>query len=312
MCPITPPGSGYVPPPMPGNVPPDGNHTQIQPGAKFIDFGESKSLGGAAQKDINLDPPDGTGSASGAWKGLGSLNPQNVQTDIYAVMALFQKIAQEQRNTGRELRQAELQSQIGLLNSAAQEIREAAQDRFVGAVLQGAMQIAGGAMQIAGGVASLGTLASAGGAKTPAESPSSASWTKGQTPATPPPAGGPVIGANRGPAPPVETPVTPAGQGVRGMDLPTKAQAYAQLGSGGSGITGGIGGMVSAGMEMSAAGHDARKAELESAAKVHEQGVQQANDLMQQMMDVIRDVRDKLGAMEQSRVETTRGIARNI
>ena len=35
-------------------------------------------------------------------------------------------------------------------------------------------------------------------------------------------------------------------------------------------------------------------------------------NMMQQMMDVIRDVRDKLGAMEQSRAETIRGIARNI
>ncbi len=30
------------------------------------------------------------------------------------------------------------------------------------------------------------------------------------------------------------------------------------------------------------------------------------------MMDVIRDVRDKLAAIEQSRMETNRGIARNI
>jgi hypothetical protein len=45
---------------------------------------------------------------------------------------------------------------------------------------------------------------------------------------------------------------------------------------------------------------------------VAESGAQHANDMMQQMMDVIRDIRDKLGAIEQSRGETNRGIARNL
>ena len=51
---------------------------------------------------------------------------------------------------------------------------------------------------------------------------------------------------------------------------------------------------------------------LETQAKVHETGVQHANDMMQQMMDVIRDVRDKLQSIQQAAVETNRGIARNI
>ena len=34
--------------------------------------------------------------------------------------------------------------------------------------------------------------------------------------------------------------------------------------------------------------------------------------MMQQMMDVIRDVREKIKDIQQSNVETTRGIARNI
>jgi hypothetical protein len=57
---------------------------------------------------------------------------------------------------------------------------------------------------------------------------------------------------------------------------------------------------------------DARKAAAETAANVHGEGVAQANDLTRQMLDVIRDIRDKLAAINQAQVETSRGIARNI
>jgi hypothetical protein len=43
-----------------------------------------------------------------------------------------------------------------------------------------------------------------------------------------------------------------------------------------------------------------------------ERAREHASELMDQMMDLIRDIRDKLGAIEQSRVETNRGIARDI
>ena len=45
---------------------------------------------------------------------------------------------------------------------------------------------------------------------------------------------------------------------------------------------------------------------------LHETGVQHANDMMQQMMEVIRDVREKLASIQQAQVDTTRSIARNI
>lgn len=40
--------------------------------------------------------------------------------------------------------------------------------------------------------------------------------------------------------------------------------------------------------------------------------MQQANDTMQQMMEVIRDVREKLAAIDQGRIETVRNISRNV
>lgn len=47
-------------------------------------------------------------------------------------------------------------------------------------------------------------------------------------------------------------------------------------------------------------------------SREHELAVENANDMMQQMQDIIRDVRDKLAAIDQARNETNRGIARNI
>ncbi|MCY1311373.1 hypothetical protein D9M70_616640 [compost metagenome] len=69
---------------------------------------------------------------------------------------------------------------------------------------------------------------------------------------------------------------------------------------------------MNAAQERKAAEHDAKRSEMEAQAKVHESGMQQASEMAQQMMDVIRDMRDKLSAIEQSRLETNRGIARNI
>ena len=89
-------------------------------------------------------------------------------------------------------------------------------------------------------------------------------------------------------------------------------QALNSAAMGVSGITGGIGGIVGAGFTNKADLADAKRAELEAQAKVHETAVGHASDLMQQMMDIIRDIRDKLSSIEQATLETNRGIARNI
>lgn len=208
----------------------------------------------------HLQEPEGKLGAdvSGTLATLTGLSEQDLQTDIYAFMALFQKLAQEMRTSARETRQSEMNAQIDALKGAAQEIRNAAQDRMVGAMVAGAFQIAGGLAQVGAGVMQGKTLAAGG------------------------------------------------------QFAESQAKKQSDMGGGLSGIAGGIGSMVNAGMERKAAEHDAKKAELEAQSKVHESGTQQATEMAQQMMDVIRDVRDKLGAIEQSRMETNRGIARNI
>lgn len=239
-------------------------------------------------------PKTAAGVTQIPWVGLGE---EDVQGDMYAVMALFQKMAQEQRNAAREVRGAEMQAQVSSLKDAAQEIRSAAQDRFVGAVVSGAMQIVGGAISMGAGIAG-GAASLKGGAKT-IESGQKTEMAGELR----------MMGDSNGADVMTGTAKILDGQATR---YAAGGQMLNSIGQGSSGIAGGIGTIVNAHQEKDAAQHDAKKAELEADAKVHDSGVQQANDLMQQMMDVIRDVRDKLSSIDQSRIETNRGIARNI
>ena len=223
------------------------------------------------KNDPEMPPPVKGAPPGEVSAALANLPSDQIQADMYAVMALFQKLAQEQRNSAREVRNSEMQAQISTLQSAAQEIRKAAADRLTGAIISGVMQMAAGAMQVGG---------------------AAMSFSRTGTALDDFKAGGMTDVQLRG-----------------ALD---RAGAFSTAGDGAGKIAGGFGQMLNATMEQKAAGHDAHKAELEAGAKAHEAQVQQANDVMQQMQDVIRDIRDKLGSMEQARLETTRGIARNI
>ncbi|QXL83620.1 type III secretion system translocon subunit SctB [Comamonas sp. NLF-1-9] len=251
-----------------------------------------------AQQMRDLAPPttpsEGAASAADA---LGKLSVQDAQADIYSVMALFTKIAQDQRTSARELRQSEMQAQVDTLIDAAEEIRNAAKDRLIGAIVSGAMQIGAGAIQMGGAAMSLKASASA-----------LKDFRASQNPAA--------VTENFANHPKLQS-LTGESVGARMSteelsNLTTQAGSYASGADGASKMASGLGGMAGGIAEYSAAQHDAQKARLEAAAKAHEAATQQAGDVMQQMMDVLRDVRDKLNAIEQSRSETTRGIARNI
>ena len=266
----------------PGYIPPGVDPKALDPAAQKMMETTGITLG-VALKLIGLDLNDVQGSrmdsllksllpAPGSEKPGGSaplskLTPQGVEIDIYSVMALFQQCAQQMRDNAREVRSAETQAQVKSLMGAAQEIRNAAEDRFAASVTQGAMQIAGGAVSVGMGVA--GGVFSAKGINTGADT-------------------------------------------VAGAKLNNIGATLSATAQGTGNMVSGTGTIAAAFAEQNAAEHDASKAELEADARVHEQGAQHANDLMQQMMDVIRDVREKLGAIDQARTETVRGIARNV
>ena len=180
-------------------------------------------------------------------------------------------------------------------------MKEAAAERLTAAVVQGAMQIAGGVMQM--GLSSMSAKQTIKGAQMEAAGGNNMAQiskldAQGKFAADPVSKAQFTTAANNQIA---------AGKELGAVG--TKYQGYAQ--ASGS-ISGGLGGIIGATFTHKADLLDAEKMNLETQAKVSETGVQHANDMMQQMMDVIRDVRDKLASIQQASIETNRGIARNI
>ncbi len=228
---------------------------------------------------------------------LGRFDDSQVTADIYAFMALFQKMAQEMRNTARTQRTAEFQGQVTALQNAAEKMKAAAGERFTAAIAQGVAQIVGGAVQM--GASAYGAKQTIQGARL--EARGNNVLAKAEAGAGSNPASNVLRQTERG----NNLVADGKAQGAAGL----KWGAFAQ---GGSGLINGVGGLIAASYNNKADLLDADKTNLETQAKMHETAVQHANDMMQQMMDVIRDVRDKISSIQQSQVETTRGIARNI
>ena len=191
--------------------------------------------------------------------------------DIYNAMKLYQEMAQETRNSAREVRTSEMSAQVDALKNAAQDIRAGAEERFQAAIVGGVASVVAGSMHIGAGASALTAMGSKGaGMEAPHDT------------------------------------LGPKGQFAHSSQMLDSSHAGAM-----GAVIGGAGSIASAGLERQAAEQDAKRAEAEAAAKVGGQQ-QLANDLMQAMQDVIRDVRDKLSSIEQSRLETNRGIARNV
>ncbi|MDK2123490.1 type III secretion system translocon subunit SctB [Parachitinimonas caeni] len=248
---------------------------------------------------IKLDEPEvnKNGSLEGLKGGLSSAQ-DGILTDIYAFMTLFTKMAQESRQSARIMREADLQSQINDLKEAAQKIRDAAQQRFVSAVVQGACQIGMGALQMGSAAASgyqMGKSISnsnnaadlkqgASSIKEAAKTDSSlkseaANWTAASDKAS-----------------------------ANATKFSNSAEAYRMGGQGLGQLADGAGKIGAAYADKQAADEEAMRSELEASSKVHEAARDKDNELMQQMMDIIRDIRDKLAAIEQSNSETNRKI----
>lgn len=86
----------------------------------------------------------------------------------------------------------------------------------------------------------------------------------------------------------------------------------ATKGEAASKLLAGSGNAIHAFQESSAAENDAKKTDEEATAKAYEIGYQQSSEMMSQVQDLLRDLREKLSATLQSEVETTRAISRNI
>jgi len=193
--------------------------------------------------------------------------------DIYTVMALFQKMAQQARTAAQQERFAELQNKMQALSDAAQKMRDAATKRFIGAIIQGSVQIASGFIQMGTSFASAFFAYKAGSLQPAAM--------KGDQ--------GAVAAINR--------------YNLIGQTIQTVGAGSGQILSAG-------GTFASGGLEYSAALDDAEKAEAEKRAQLAGHKYDQANEMMQQMREVIKTLQEKFAAIEQSRHETAKSIMR--
>ncbi|CAN7501151.1 type III secretion system translocon subunit SctB [Acidovorax sp. LjRoot117] len=267
-------------------------------GAKGGPAGGAKSAADALKTPASSSDPK---AQEAALNNLGGFSDTQVTADIFAFMALFQKLAQQMRDTARTQRTTDMQAQVSSLQNAAEKMKDAAAERLTAAIVQGSMQIAGGVMQM--GLSGMSAKQTIKGAQMEAAGGNNMAQiskmdAQGKFAADPVSKAQFTTASNNQIA---------AGKELGAVG--TKYQGYAQ--ASGS-ISGGLGGIIGATFTHKADLLDADKMNLETQAKVAETGVQHANDMMQQMMDVIRDVREKLSSIQQASIETNRGIARNI
>ena len=252
----------------------------------------------AAATDPTADLPEPGGDLRGAsGKSLAAMGDSQVQADIYSFMALFQKLAQTMRDSARSQRDTELRGQVSALMSAADQMKESAQSRYEAGMAQGISQVVGGVAQL--GMSSVAMYQGVKGA--------AATNTGGDQIANAKAAGAKgMVGVEQ----------SLSVQGNASLAAGSRATTYSAtasgVGQGLGGIASGAGQIIAAGKQKDADLKDAEKAKTEAIAKQHETAAQHAGDMMQQMMDIIRDVRDKLQSMEQAAVETNKGIARNV
>lgn len=249
------------------------------------------SFVGTKDSSTTLTAPTGDPRISAADM---AISTEDCSTDIYAFMALFQKLAQQMRNTGRELRTSEVNAQVGALLSSADELQKSADFKLAAGIVQGAFQIAGGALQA--GLAAASAKSGIEGMEADQTSSKFASEAATETDSY-----------RQGVYSKIAAESSENAK-LAGFDA-NKYQSYSQAAGG---FTGGIGGIVGASLSHTADQADIESKKKEAEAKKHDTGYSEANEMMSQMMDIIRDIRGAMKDMEQSRQETTRGIARNI
>ncbi|MEI6414185.1 MAG: type III secretion system translocon subunit SctB [Pseudomonadota bacterium] len=280
----------------------------------------------------SLSPPvsQEEGADIRAFDALSRLGP-SAFTDIFAVMTLFYQIAQTQRDSARESRQAELKVQVGTIQNQAQEIRDSAAAAFAGALVMGIVGIAAGMVSVAGSMKA-GMQAQKGLSSSP---------TKGLDPSTTV-TGKTGLGGTKGgdiggdiemvdlskTAPKtsttgtgtkdvdVDAPQNTSGTG-KGVQGNPDGQAYSQLSAttlakwqGWSSLGSGLGSTGKAFADREAAEDQADMKEQEAAGAASGGRREELISYQEKMQQVLGEVRQMMQQITQSQAETARTILR--
>lgn len=269
--------------------------------------------GGTGQSGVTgLASPRETSdaSASRAAQAMANYGTTEMQGDMMAFMALFQELAQTMRDSNRNSRNAETQAQVASLNSAADKIVAAADLRYSAAQLQANYAIAASAVSIGVSVVQIG-MAGYGAYKSYQGSKQLSMGDSMKTEAAS------LTGSNTrlqagmlneaGAVNLGGTKLTAQGGVISGTGM-----ALTGVNQGITGMIKGFGDKAAAEEEKDASYQDSLGAKDQADAKMHEAASQNAADVAQAMQDIIRDIRDKVQAIEQAQVDTNKAIARNV
>lgn len=227
---------------------------------------------------------------------LAEQNPDAAAADLSEVMRLFYLIQQSSKETRRENARAATQAGFDAGMSASENIRSAADERLASARMSAGATIAGGALQVGGGVA--GATYGIKGAQQNKLATDAQTKFKGISDKTS-----------------LEYKTQRdifSGHSERSTTLSTKSQAMLTGAPGSAQAVTGSGQMAASEKEHDASDIDAQKMKWEAVRAAFESAADAARDDMKTKDDIMRDLRDKLSAIEQSNVETTSRMARNI
>lgn len=243
------------------------------PSVADLNAGASRMRG--ALHGLEEPPTPDVTDANRLWNDLGRVDTDQISADISMFLAVFAEFAQQMRSAARMQRHAETQAQMDALRSSADEMRRAATARFAAALSQAGAQMMGSLTQI-------GFSASATSKA--------------------------VQGATHDD---VAAKASPPQVSFEGKKLAARANAHSSYGQAATGLAGAAGGLIASPLNQQADEAEAAKANRDAAAKLHDAAVQDEEADMRQLLDVIRDIREKLAAIAQADTATNQAIARN-
>lgn len=266
--------------PTPGSDPAASKGKTIDTAAMALEFKLLSDNDDALPNELPEPPQPEDEAIHSTGKALNNTDISHTEADLFAVMGLITRCLQERRSMARETRGSAQALEAKVQDAAANEMRKAAKERFWGGMIAGGMQALGGAVQFGGALRSgynnMNTYNNAMAQRPAIGSTGEKEWSK---------------------------------QFSVDMKMDDRALKY---GEGFSAAASGVGKTAQAWFENKAAEHDAKKVELEAVSKAHDLSYQHSNDEKRQSEEMLSDLRQKLSAMEQSRNETYRAIARNI
>lgn len=215
--------------------------------------------------------------------------------DVFTVMLLIAQMSQENRETSRNLRDAEQQSQLTEMQVAADKIREAADFALAAGIVSGVMKMAAGAISIGGGLKGLKDLKGIDATPT---TPTNNSATQ---PTTTPNATGTSNTANaQGTPAPTQTSADVKLEQIR---------AQGRIFDGSGQIVTGTGDIVSAGLTRASDEARAEEKEADARAKEHEMLAEKESDFMSFNRDMIQKVAQIMKDLIQLNSQSERAAA---